>query len=191
MAGQVMIAERWRITIADEASRCRHGDPCTVSFVTNLAFERAVRIKCESLGTGRSVQGRTDVAPGGSPGWMQAHRPAMPGPLSGCVVAKKERRCVMSAGRAQTLSGRASVNGSRLERRASAVLVRYGRRVNDIGSESLARSGEPPEQDPIRRDEALMAQVAAGDETAFAAIAKAESPRLLRFTRSLLAPAEA
>jgi RNA polymerase sigma-70 factor (ECF subfamily) len=55
----------------------------------------------------------------------------------------------------------------------------------------LAHSGVPPEPDPIRRDEVLMATVAAGDHSAFAVLARTESPRLLRFTRSLLAPAEA
>lgn len=55
----------------------------------------------------------------------------------------------------------------------------------------MARPGEPPEIDPIRRDEALMAEVADGSEAAFAILARAESPRLLRFARSLIAPAEA
>jgi RNA polymerase sigma-70 factor (ECF subfamily) len=55
----------------------------------------------------------------------------------------------------------------------------------------LAPLDERPEADPIRRDEVLMATVAAGDEAAFSGLAKAESPRLLRFARSLLAPAEA
>ena len=55
----------------------------------------------------------------------------------------------------------------------------------------MARSAEPPEPDPISRDQALMETVAAGDQTAFAILARAESPRLLRFARSLVAAAEA
>ena len=75
--------------------------------------------------------------------------------------------------------------------RVSASVVDYGRRLDDRGSMGLAHSGVPPEPDPIRRDEVLMATVAEGDHSAFAVLARAESPRLLRFTRSLLAPAEA
>jgi RNA polymerase sigma-70 factor, ECF subfamily len=75
--------------------------------------------------------------------------------------------------------------------RVSASVVDYGRRLGDCGSMGLAHSGVPPEPDPIRRDEVLMATVAAGDHSAFAVLARTESPRLLRFTRSLLAPAEA
>jgi RNA polymerase sigma-70 factor, ECF subfamily len=73
----------------------------------------------------------------------------------------------------------------------SAALVDYGRCLGNSGSMGLAQSGVPPEQDPVRRDEGLMATVAEGDQAAFAALARAESPRLLRFARSLLSPAEA
>jgi RNA polymerase sigma-70 factor (ECF subfamily) len=85
----------------------------------------------------------------------------------------------------------AAVNVGRVHRRASAALVGYGGRSDDTRSVSLARSGEPTEPDPIHRDEVLMATVAEGDQGAFAVLARAETPRLLRFTRSLVAPAEA
>ena len=75
--------------------------------------------------------------------------------------------------------------------RFSAALVGQGRPPVTNGSAGLTQSSVPPEEDPIRRDEGLMAIVAAGDEAAFAALVRVESPRLLRFTRSLLSPAEA
>src|SRR5206468_10572784 len=68
---------------------------------------------------------------------------------------------------------RAGVNESGADRRASTALVRYGHRPNQNWSASLARSGEPPEQDPIRRDEVLMATVAEGNQSAFATLARA------------------
>jgi len=91
----------------------------------------------------------------------------------------------------KTKSCRAAVKDTGLGGRGAAVLVRHGRIQNQNGSMSLARSAEPPEQDPVSRDQVLMETVAAGDQTAFAILARAESPRLLRFARSLIAPAEA
>jgi RNA polymerase sigma-70 factor (ECF subfamily) len=102
------------------------------------------------------------------------------------------RRAVWSAtGLADdACAARAAVEDIGVRRRAAAVLVGYGHE-NQNGSMSLARSAEPPEPDPISRDEALMEAVAAGDQAAFAILARAESPRLLRFARSLVATAEA
>jgi RNA polymerase sigma-70 factor, ECF subfamily len=57
------------------------------------------------------------------------------------------------------------------------------------GRESVARADG---SDGIRRDQALMAAIANGNEVAFSALVAEQSPRLLRFARSLLAnPAEA
>ena len=75
--------------------------------------------------------------------------------------------------------------------RFSAALVGQGRPPVTNGSAGLTQSSVPPEEDPIRRDEGLMATVAAGNQAAFAALVRVESPRLLRFTRSLVSPAEA
>ncbi len=59
-----------------------------------------------------------------------------------------------------------------------------------VGRVRVARADGP---EGIRRDQGLMAAIAAGDEAAFATLVGEESPRLLRFARSLLAanPAEA
>ena len=55
----------------------------------------------------------------------------------------------------------------------------------------MARSAQPPEPIQISRDQVLMETVAAGDRNRFRHSGAAESPRLLRFARSLIAPAEA
>jgi RNA polymerase sigma-70 factor (ECF subfamily) len=118
----------------------------------------------------------------------QAYEPVSP------PVAVPERERLdgeAQAGVIPFLAARVAVNGVRADRRAAAALDRYSRHRDKSRSLSLARPGEPPEEDPIRRDEALMAIVAEGDQTAFATLARSESPRLLRFTRSLVVPAEA
>ena len=78
-------------------------------------------------------------------------------------------------------------------RRAASALIRYGHRRAVSGA--IGRSGvaEGPDREGIALDRALMARIAAGSEAAFAALAGEETPRLLRFARSLLAesPAEA
>jgi RNA polymerase sigma-70 factor (ECF subfamily) len=86
---------------------------------------------------------------------------------------------------------RRDVTGLGWGRRAPARVEDYRDLIDDVRRVRLARPGEPPEIDPIRRDQALMADVADGSQTAFAILTKAESPRLLRFARSLIAPAEA
>jgi RNA polymerase sigma-70 factor (ECF subfamily) len=60
-------------------------------------------------------------------------------------------------------------------------------------SDGLAPSERKPDAERIRLDHALMVRVAAGDDGAFASIVGDETPRLVRFARSLLAasPAEA
>jgi RNA polymerase sigma-70 factor (ECF subfamily) len=52
---------------------------------------------------------------------------------------------------------------------------------------------EGSDRERVAFDRALMARIAAGDQTAFAGVAREQAPRLLRFVRSLLAdsPAEA
>ena len=61
------------------------------------------------------------------------------------------------------------------------------------GSFSLAQSEDPRDGNRVRLDQASMAAVAAGDRDAFGAIVAAQTPRLLRFARTLLtaSPAEA
>jgi RNA polymerase sigma-70 factor (ECF subfamily) len=93
---------------------------------------------------------------------------------------------VSDEGGRRSLTSVANDNG-----RFSAALVGHRRDPAGDGSMGLTQSSMPPEQDPIRRDEGLMATVAAGDQAAFAALVRVESPRLLRFVRSLLPPAEA
>lgn len=61
----------------------------------------------------------------------------------------------------------------------------------DIGapsrwSLSLVEKIGPRESDPVRRDQARMTLIAAGDEASFAALMGEESPRLLRFAASIL-----
>jgi RNA polymerase sigma-70 factor (ECF subfamily) len=90
------------------------------------------------------------------------------------------------------------------ERRATALIIGYRRRAIQIavvrtslasaltGRGFLAQTN-PPDNERIRQDQALMAAVAAGDAIAFAALVKDHAPRLLRLTRSMLrtSPAEA
>jgi RNA polymerase sigma-70 factor (ECF subfamily) len=56
---------------------------------------------------------------------------------------------------------------------------------------SLVRSKGPGDGDGIARDQARLARVAAGDETAFAVIVADETPRLLRFVASILGSGQA
>lgn len=90
------------------------------------------------------------------------------------------------------------------ERRATVLILGYRRRAISIAlapmppASALAgrvflEQSNLPDSERIRRDQALMAAVAAGDGTAFAALVKDHAPRLLRLTRSMLrtSPAEA
>lgn len=56
---------------------------------------------------------------------------------------------------------------------------------------SLEQSKGPRDGEGIARDQARMARVAAGDESAFAAIVADETPRLLRFAVSILGSGQA
>lgn len=71
-----------------------------------------------------------------------------------------------------------------------ARLVLVAGHGQSAGSVRVARMDGP---DGIRHDQVLMTAIAAGDQGAFASLVGQESPRLLRFTRSLLtvSPAEA
>jgi RNA polymerase sigma-70 factor (ECF subfamily) len=73
---------------------------------------------------------------------------------------------------------------------ARARLVLVAAETKSAGSVRVARTDG---SDGIRHDQALMASIAAGDESAFATLVGRESSRLLRFARSLLSasPAEA
>jgi RNA polymerase sigma-70 factor (ECF subfamily) len=55
------------------------------------------------------------------------------------------------------------------------------------GSEGLSRDDDPTDRRRIHADQATMAAIAAGDERAFARLVADETPRLLRFARTLLA----
>jgi RNA polymerase sigma-70 factor (ECF subfamily) len=61
------------------------------------------------------------------------------------------------------------------------------------GRDRFVKSEVPPERPAIVADRDLMAAVASGDDAAFARLVGAETPRLLRFARSILtaSPAEA
>jgi RNA polymerase sigma-70 factor (ECF subfamily) len=75
-------------------------------------------------------------------------------------------------------------------RGASALIIGYRRLRAAVatrrGSESLSRDDDPIDRRRIQADEATMAAIAAGDDRAFARLAAEETPRLLRFARTLL-----
>jgi RNA polymerase sigma-70 factor (ECF subfamily) len=73
---------------------------------------------------------------------------------------------------------------------ASALVIGYRRLRAAMatlrGSEVLSRDDDPVDR-RIHADQAVMSAVATGDDRAFARLAAEETPRLLRFARSLLA----
>ena len=76
-------------------------------------------------------------------------------------------------------------------RGASAAVIGYRRIRAAIatrhGSESLSRDDDLTDRRRIHADQATMAAIATGDDRAFARLAAEETPRLLRFARTLLA----
>jgi RNA polymerase sigma-70 factor, ECF subfamily len=87
------------------------------------------------------------------------------------------------------------------ERRATSLIIGYRRRLfasatacGGLVSPYSGRQGlAPSDSERIRLDQALMARIAAGDRDAFAGVARAYAPRLVRLARSILtaSPAEA
>jgi RNA polymerase sigma-70 factor (ECF subfamily) len=75
-------------------------------------------------------------------------------------------------------------------RDASHLIIGYRRLRAAIatlcGSESLSRDDDPIDRRRVHADQATMAAVATGDDRAFARLAAEETPRLLRFARTLL-----
>jgi RNA polymerase sigma-70 factor (ECF subfamily) len=75
-------------------------------------------------------------------------------------------------------------------RDASVLIIGYRRLRAAIatrrGSEGLSRDDGPIDRRRIHADQATMAAIAAGDDRAFARLAAEETPKLLRFARTLL-----
>jgi RNA polymerase sigma-70 factor, ECF subfamily len=94
---------------------------------------------------------------------------------------------------AVALSWDVSLGTGAPRRNARAPVFRYGPPPAAEGAIGRYGVAEGAEQERIRLDQALMARIAAGDQSAFVTVAAAETPRLLRFAFSLLpdSPAEA